>query len=135
MMVPAAKGCQRFTRRRIPKGDIRFVMPETKRRHPRKSLQVEFRGKDAQGAGVLLFEGADLSAGGTFLKCEVLLEEGEALRVEFRVPGVPRLMRAQARVAWVRRFPKENESPGMGVEFLAMSDEDRAVLSGYLERI
>ena len=41
-------------------------------------------------------------------------------------------MRAQARVAWVRRFPKEGESGGMGVEFLAMGEEDRSVLGAYL---
>ena len=110
-------------------------MAETKRRHARKSLQVDFRGKDARGAGVLLFEGADLSPGGTFLKSELLLEEGEPLAVEFRVPGVPRLIKAQGRVAWVRRFPKAGEASGMGVEFLAMSDEDRAVLEGYLDRL
>jgi uncharacterized protein (TIGR02266 family) len=110
-------------------------MAEEHRRHLRKSLQVEFRGKDAHGAGTLLFEGADLSPGGTFLKSELLLEQGEPLSVEFRVPGVPRLMRAQARVAWVRRFPKPGELSGMGVEFLAMSDEDRLVLTDYIARV
>jgi hypothetical protein len=110
-------------------------MSQEQRRHPRKSLQVEFRGRDAQGAGLLLFEAADLSSSGTFLKADLLLEENEALSVEFRVPGVPRLMRAQARVAWVRRFPKPNEPAGMGVEFIAMNDEDRALLTDYLSRV
>lgn len=110
-------------------------MSQEQRRHERKSLQVDFRGRDAHGAGVLLFEGADLSPGGTFLKADLLLEEGEALAVEFRVPGVPRSIKAQARVAWVRRFPKGAEPPGMGVEFIAMSDDDRALLGDYLGRV
>lgn len=105
------------------------------RRWARKSIQVEFRGKDAQGSGQLQFEAADLSAGGTFLKSDLLLEQGEGVSLEFRVPGVPRLMRAQARVAWVRRFPAESEPAGMGVEFLAMNDEDREVLVSYLDRV
>ena len=110
-------------------------MGEDQRRFPRKSLQVEFRGRNTSGAGQLLFEGIDLSAGGSFLRSDILLEQGEALVLEFRVPGVPRLMKTQAKVAWVRCFPKDDEQPGMGVEFLAMSDEDRAVLGEYLGRI
>ncbi|MHB8877403.1 MAG: PilZ domain-containing protein, partial [Myxococcaceae bacterium] len=98
------------------------------RRFQRKALQVDFRGKDAEGAGQLLFEGQDLSAGGAFIRSDLLLEQGDRLSLEFRVPGVPRLMRAQARVAWVRRFPDGSEPPGMGLEFLTMTEEDRAVL-------
>ena len=108
------------------------IMGSNHRRFQRQSLQVDFRGKDAQGAGALLFLGADLSTGGTFLRSDLLLEQGEALSLEFRVPGVPRLMRASARVAWVRRFPKEGEAAGMGIEFLAMTDEDRRVLGDFL---
>lgn len=107
-------------------------MGDEQRRHARKSLQVDVRAKNASASGQLLFEGIDLSSGGSFLRSELLLEEGETLGVEFRVPGVPRLMKAQARIAWVRRFPKGDETAGMGIEFLAMSDEDRAVLDEYL---
>ncbi len=105
------------------------------RRHPRQSLLVDFKGQDASGIGHLWLEGSDLSPGGAFLKSEVLLEQGEKLAVEFRVPGVPRLMRAHARVAWVRRFPQNEEPSGMGVEFTAMSDEDLGVLTQYLSAL
>ncbi|MBI3182455.1 MAG: PilZ domain-containing protein [Myxococcales bacterium] len=108
-------------------------MAEEQRRFPRIVLPVDFHGRDAEGTGQLFFEGADVSAGGCFLKSELLLESGEQLSLEFRVPGVPRLLRAEAKVAWVRRFPDADQPPGMGVEFLAMTDEDRAVLSRYLE--
>lgn len=107
-------------------------MGEEQRKFPRQTLPVDFRARNASGAGQLLFEGVDLSAGGSFLRSELLLEQGETLVVEFRVPGVPRLMKAQARVAWVRRFPKEEEPAGMGIEFLAMGDEDRELLNQYL---
>ena len=110
-------------------------MSQGNRRFPRKSLPVQFRARDAEGSGNLVFEASDLSAGGTFLKSDLLLEEGEALHVEFRVPGVPRLLKAQARIAWVRRFPSDDESAGMGVEFLAMSEDDRSLLRDYLERM
>lgn len=102
----------------------------TKRRHERHPLQVEFTGHDARGE--LHFTGADLSQGGSFIRADLLLEQGEELALEFRVPGVPRPMRAQGRVAWVRRFPEPTQAGGMGFEFVAMTEEDRAVLAEYL---
>ncbi len=110
-------------------------MGDEQRRFPRKSLQVDFRARDGGGAGQLLFEGRDLSTGGSFLRCDVLLEQGEDLTVEFRVPGVPRPIRAQARVAWVRRFPRVDETAGMGVQFVDMVEEDRTLLDDYLARV
>lgn len=108
-------------------------MAQEQRRFARRSLNAEIRATDSDGVGELLFESADLSTGGTFLRSELLLEEGEALSLQFHVPGEPRPLNAQARVAWVRRFPKDGEEPGMGVEFLSMGDEDRAVLAQFLE--
>ncbi len=83
----------------------------------------------------MLFEGRDLSTGGSFLRSDVLLEQGEGLVVEFRVPGAPRMIRAQAKVAWVRRFPKLDEAPGMGVQFVDMVDDDRTLLDDYLASV
>ena len=101
-----------------------------KRRFERHSLQVDFKGLDVRGE--LHFTGADLSVGGSFIRADLLLEQGEQLALEFRVPGVPRPMRAQGRVAWVRRFPEPSQQGGMGFEFLTMTEEDRAVLAEYL---
>ena len=107
-------------------------MADQQRKFERRGLQVDFRARHQTGAGQLLFESADLSGGGAFLKADVLLEQGETMAVEFRVPGISRAIRAQARVAWVRRFPKGEEPAGMGVEFLAMSEVDREILEEYL---
>lgn len=105
------------------------------RRYPRAALQVEFRGVDSEGVGQLVFETSDLSPGGSFLKSDLLLEQDERLSLEFRVPGIDRLFHVEARVAWVRRFPAPEQSGGMGVEFLTMSDDDRKELTAYLERL
>ncbi len=107
-------------------------MSENMRRHPRRAIGVDFRARDLQGAGQLLFEAVDVSAGGAFLRSDLLLEEGEPLVLEFRVPGVPRLIRAQGRIAWVRRFPAAGEPGGMGVQFLQLADDDRRLLSDFL---
>lgn len=102
------------------------------RKHARRAVSVEFRGKDAGGEGELTLVGADLSAGGTFLRSDVLLEPGETLALEFHLPGAAASLSAQARVAWVRRFPDAEAPPGMGIEFLAMKDTDRRLLEAAL---
>jgi uncharacterized protein (TIGR02266 family) len=107
-------------------------MGAEQRKYARRALQVEFKATDRRGLGALFFTGADLSEGGSFIRADLLLEQGEELSLEFRIPGVPRLMRAQGRVAWVRRFPEPPQQGGMGFEFLTMTEEDRAVLAEYL---
>lgn len=108
-------------------------MPAYHRRHTRKALEVDFRAQDTSGAGELLFTGADLSEGGTFLRSDLLLEQGDSLTLRFTIPGALEAVQTQARVAWVRRFPGANETSGMGIEFVGMSETDRKTLLEYLE--
>lgn len=110
-------------------------METDQRRSPRVDVDVDFRARESAGGGTLLFRAADLSLGGAFLRSSLLLEEGETLALEFRLPGSHRLLRATARVAWVRRFPEATQSAGMGMEFLSMSAEDREVLGRHLSLI
>jgi uncharacterized protein (TIGR02266 family) len=108
---------------------------QNQRKFPRHPLTVEFRSRQSDGLGQLSFDGSNVSAGGAFLKSELLLEEGEALSLEFSVPGHERPFRAQAKVAWVRRFPADGEEAGMGLEFVAMEDHDRQALTQFLSRV
>lgn len=108
-------------------------MPAYHRRHVRKSLQVDFKAQESNGAGELLFTGEDLSEGGTFLRSDLLLEQGESLALVFTVPGSTSPVKTQARVAWVRRFPGPDEVGGMGIEFIGMTAEDRRTLMLFLE--
>jgi uncharacterized protein (TIGR02266 family) len=103
------------------------------RRHKRKPLAVEFRCRDESGAGTLQFGSGDLSAGGAFLRSDLLLEQGERLWLELELPGRERPVRAEARVAWVRRFPSSGQEGGMGIEFLGMTDEDRRAVESFVE--
>lgn len=93
---------------------------------------MEFKGTEASGVGELVFEAADLSPGGTFLKADLLLEEGERLWLQFQVPGVPKTVYAEGRVRWVRRFPKSCQRGGMGVQFETLTEADRSMLERYL---
>jgi uncharacterized protein (TIGR02266 family) len=103
-----------------------------KRRHARRTLAVEFRTRDTDGRGALELSGADLSAGGAFLVSEVLLEPGDTLSLEFLIPGRPAPLRAEVRVAWVRRFPSPEQPAGMGVEFLRLGAEERRALDAVV---
>src|SRR5262249_21312324 len=102
-------------------------MSEQRRQFPRLAIKVDFHGHGADGSGELILESTDVSAGGTFLKSDLLLEEGELLTLEFEVPGISRRLRAQARVSWVRRFPTPGEDAGMGMTFLVMDAEERGL--------
>lgn len=109
-----------------------FPMSVNQRKWERRSVAVDFTARDSQGVGHLVFTSADLSAGGTFLKADMLLEEGEELNVEFRLPQHPTAIKVEARVAWVRRFPQVNEPAGMGVEFVDLDEADREAMVAFL---
>jgi uncharacterized protein (TIGR02266 family) len=110
-----------------------WLMGVDHRRYSRKALAVDFAGRDGSGTGLLIFTSADVSAGGAFLKSELLLEQGETLSLEFHLEGRREPIRARANVVWVRRFPEPNQPAGMGVEFVSINDEDRAALSALVD--
>jgi uncharacterized protein (TIGR02266 family) len=107
-------------------------MSDDQRQFERISLHADFHGHGGDGSGELLFESMDISAGGTFLKSDLLLERGERLTLEFQIPGAPRRLKIHACVAWVRSLPTPEEDAGMGMTFLEMPPEDRELLSAFL---
>jgi len=103
------------------------------RRFVRKAVKVEFRSREEAAAGELVFDSADVSAGGAFLVCDVLHELGDMLQLSFTLPdGTP--LSCTARVAWVRRFPARGEDPGQGVEFTGLTEFDQRALESFLEK-
>jgi len=84
------------------------------------------------GLGSLELSGADLSAGGAFLVSDMLLEPGESLSLEFEIAGRAAPVQAQARVAWVRRFPGPEQPAGMGIEFVRLGRDERAALDAWV---
>lgn len=108
-------------------------MVSDQRREVRAAVEARFSARDSSGAGTLTFTSADVSSGGAFLKSDLLLEQGEALSLSFEVPGVGPVV-AQARVAWVRRFPESGQVAGMGVQFLSLKDTERAAILRWLGR-
>jgi type IV pilus assembly protein PilZ len=105
------------------------------RRFSRKPLEVEIQAGDNTIGGKLLFDSRNVSEGGVFLKSELLLEVGETLWLSFVLPGTAMAIRTRGRVVWVHRTPNDNDPtdiPGMGVQFLDLSDAEQAALQVYL---
>ncbi len=63
---------------------------------------------------------------------DLLLEQDEPLALELHLPGDGAALKLQAEVAWVRRFPNEDEPAGMGVRFVGMSEVDRRRLEQFV---
>jgi c-di-GMP-binding flagellar brake protein YcgR len=74
------------------------------------------------------FSSGDISGGGAFLRSDLLFEVGEVLNVEFDLPSGHHI-RAQSRVVRVARGGQKDKFPGMGLEFLDLSPDDRAALA------
>ena len=99
------------------------------RKFRRASLEVSVLVTDAarKVRKPIRFSSTDVSCGGTFLRADVLFEVGEVLLIEFDLPGGRRI-RAQSRVVRVARGVHKDKFPGMGLEFLDLSTDDRAAI-------
>lgn len=106
---------------------------EAKREHHRKAVTVEVRITQlgTESLGELLFETADLSVGGAFLRSELLLERGEEVNVAMEVPGVDGPIIAMATVVWTTRAD-DARGAGMGLQFHLLDERDRFELQRYL---
>ncbi len=103
---------------------------EDRRRHPRGSMAVEviLQVDGTSHAG----SAENLSAGGAFISTTSEFELGALLHVSC-ILSDGRVVRADGLVSWTRGEAADVES-GVGVEFLAMSDEDRKLLEGLDEK-
>jgi len=78
----------------------------------------------------------NLNAGGCFVEADRLHPVGTLLSLAFSLPGMPAPLRFQGRVAWVNHpeWVKTSSLPsGMGLQFVDLTAEDRAVLQGFIE--
>ena len=105
-------------------------MGPSQRQHIRRSLTVDVRAQDADAAE-LVFESVDVSVGGAFLRSDLLLELGDQLEMSIPLKGEAPV-RALGRVVWVTRDPRIKGNAGMGIEFVDMTEDDRARLARFL---
>ena len=103
------------------------------RAHARRDTELPVLVRDAGNRvrGAIRFDTRDLSAGGAFLRSDLLFEVGEELELEFQLPGGP-LVHARGRVVRVAREPLG--ATGMGISFSQLSDGDDEAVRVYLSR-
>jgi hypothetical protein len=104
------------------------------RKHTRRTVELPVVVSDAANkvrAGIR-FGAADVSAGGAFLRSDLLFEVGELLNLEIDL-GAEHPVRARGRVVRVSRGAENDRVPaGMGIEFVDLAAEDRAAIDARL---
>jgi uncharacterized protein (TIGR02266 family) len=105
------------------------------RQQTRSSLELPVLVSDASNRvqGGIRFDPADVSTGGAFLRSDLLFEVGELLTLQFQLPDGGPTIRAQGRVVRVSREVSKDHVPGMGVEFVDLSPDDRAAIEQRLQ--
>jgi c-di-GMP-binding flagellar brake protein YcgR len=108
------------------------------RKQDRATLELPVLVSDAANKvqGRIRFQSADVSIGGAFLRTDLLFEIGEVLTLQFQLGAGPtaRTVRARGRVVRVSRDLTRDHVPGMGVEFVDLSPDDRAAIEARLHR-
>ena len=107
---------------------------ESKRQYLRHSLDATIDVIEGSLGVKICFDTTNVSQGGVFIESDLLYEEGEIIWFSFTLPGAMEI-RTRGRVVWAKKEVDEDDPgdrPGMGVEFLDLSEAERAALEGYL---
>jgi two-component system chemotaxis response regulator CheY len=101
-----------------------FPGSDNRRSSPRVSLgvSVSYRVGNMIAAAVTL----NVGAGGLAVRTTSPLEEGSSVKVRLRLPGAPKEIDAESRVAWADR------RTGMGLRFTAIHPSDQAMLESFV---
>ena len=103
------------------------------RKQPRRTTELPVVVSDAANkvrAGIR-FRAVEVSQGGAFLRSDLLFEVGELLNLEIALPAAGQV-HARGRVVRVARDDAKDRVPGMGIEFVDLSPEDRAAIEAAL---
>ncbi len=93
---------------------------------------------DYESDNTFLFDySRDISEGGIFIETDSPLDEGSEVRLRFSLPDIDHVFNVKGRVAWINTKDDKRRKDignGMGVEFISLADEDKAILSDYVTR-
>ena len=106
------------------------------RRYNRYPLSVEFKLSDSTDPvhGEILFDTVNVSAGGAFLRSDLLMDIGAKVDVTFSVPGQDSSFTTTAVVAWVTRGKSGRREAGMGVEFTGLDEKAKAMIDDLIQK-
>jgi uncharacterized protein (TIGR02266 family) len=106
---------------------------ESQRRHHRAELNVEVSLEGDHNFFVGFSE--NVSEGGLFVATHSLREIGSVVHLSFQLPDRQRPIEVEAVVCWMRIFSETSDTPpGLGLQFIDISDEDAHAIRGFVER-
>ncbi|MCB9229582.1 MAG: TIGR02266 family protein [Deltaproteobacteria bacterium] len=92
---------------------------------------------DYNDGGLYLFDFCkDLGQGGVFIESREPKEQGSELHLTFTIPDSKETLNLKGQVMWVQK-PLENRPdliPGMGIQFIAFTPEQRKILADFVGR-
>lgn len=108
-----------------------------KRRDSRVSLKARVD-YELLSEDTFLFEyTSNVSRGGIFLATRNPLPVGTKMNLRFSLPGSRRrVIEVTGKIAWVNEYKpgKQNLNPGMGIEFVDLSEHDRKLITNLIKR-
>jgi uncharacterized protein (TIGR02266 family) len=105
-----------------------------KRRHPRIKLITKVT--HMAGKFFHYYYSRDLSLGGIFLETQEPFPIGTEVQLEFPLPEVAERLSVKGKVVRIveRAEDAPGPYPGMGVEFMGMTEEARGMLADFVTR-
>lgn len=104
-----------------------------KRQHPRASIYVEVRyGEVTEDVTDHIL---NVSRGGIFIETFSPCDPDTLLRINFYLPDTGHTFEVTGRVAWKRISANAEGPPGMGIEFVDISDYDANMLEDFANSV
>ena len=104
-----------------------------RRASPRSPLLI----RDAKtfcGMDVFFGYALNVSRTGLFISSTKVRQKGELCQIQFKLPNIPQAFTCQAEVVWSRSYnSKEHLSPGFGLRFLNLPEEDANTINQWVE--
>lgn len=76
----------------------------------------------------------DISEGGIFVATYSVASRGAQIMLEFTLPDDKERICVLAEVRWLREYnPASDVNPGMGLEFVNLSDEDKQRIQAFIK--
>jgi uncharacterized protein (TIGR02266 family) len=79
----------------------------------------------------------NVSTGGVFIETSKILPVGTHLTMKFKLPDNDRIINCNSRVAWTNgpdALKKPSLPPGMGIQFIDLSQDDLQAIRLYIDK-
>ncbi len=118
-------------------GDENVVHLRTDRRKSLRKAILVLKVKGEGEKGVFFGYANILGKGGMFITTVNPMEQGAEFDISFRLPGAGKDIKCRCKVAWRRLYDPADlkREPGMGLQFLDISEETANEIEGFLNRV